>query len=119
MVAHTPFVLKANQPLQIRATIIGGSGATIVPAVQKYVELRGLPKVPEFEGGFDAAVTLLAHGWLDSAINEGGLFRHAVWGESFKAGPAADAIMYMDWLAEPDAGPESRRAAQRRDAIWP
>jgi hypothetical protein len=99
LAAHTPFALKANQPLRIQATIIGGSGGTVVPAVQKYVELRGLPEVPEFKGGFDAAVTLLAHGWLDSAINEGGLFRHAVWGDSFRAGPAADAIMYMDWLA--------------------
>jgi len=99
LVAHTPFVLKANQPLTIRATIIGGRGETIVPAVQKYVEVRGLPKVPEFKGGFEAAVTLLAHGWLDSAINEGGLFRHAVWGDSFRAGPAGDAVMYMDWLS--------------------
>jgi hypothetical protein len=106
LVAHTPFPLKANQPLKIRATIIGGSGASVMPAVQKYVELRGLPKVPEFKGGFDGAVALLAHGWLDSAINEGGLFRHAVWGTSFGAGPAADAIMYMDWLAgqTPDRG---------------
>jgi len=110
LVAHTPFTLKANQPLKIQATIIGGSGETIVPAVRKYVELRGLPEVPEFQGGLDAAVTLLAHGWLDSAIHEGGLFRHAVWGNSFGAGPAADAIMYMDWLAHqtPD-----RRLAER------
>ncbi len=99
LVAHTPFTLKANQPRKLRATIIGGSGKTVVPAVQKYVELHALPAVPEFTGGFDAGVSLLAHGWLDSAINEGGLFRHAVWGESFKAGPAADAVMYMDWLA--------------------
>jgi hypothetical protein len=99
LIAHTPFTLKANQPLKIQATLIGGSGDTIVPAVQKYVELRGLPQVPDFKGGFAAAVTLLAHGWLDSAINEGGLFRHAVWGSSFGAGPAGDAIMYMDWLA--------------------
>jgi hypothetical protein len=99
LVAHTPFVLKANQPLTARALIVGGTGRTVVPAIQKYVELRGVPEVPRFEGGFDAAVTLLAHGWLDSAINEGGLFRHAVWGESFAAGPAGDALMYMDWLA--------------------
>ncbi len=116
LVAHTPFVLKANQPLQIRATIIGGSGGTIVPAVQKYVELRGLPKIPQFQGGFDAAVTLLARGWLDSAISEGGLFRHAVWGNSFGAGPAADAIMYMDWLANqtPDRS-LAERLIQGRD----
>ncbi len=99
LVAHTPLVLKANQPLTARALIVGGTGRTVVPAIQKCVELREVPEVPCFEGGFDAAVTLLAHGWLDSAINEGGLFRHAVWGESFKAGPAGDAPMYIDWLA--------------------
>jgi hypothetical protein len=116
LVAHTPFPLKANQPLKIQVTLIGGSGRTLIPAVQKYVELRGLPKVPEFGGGFDAAVNLLARGWLDSAINEGGLFRHAVWGESFKAGPAGDAIMYMDWLADQvrDRG-LTRRLGDERD----
>jgi len=99
LIAHSPFQIKAGQPLTVRATIIGDLGDTVVSAVRKYVEIRGLPAVPQFSGGFDAAVRLLSHGWLDSAINEGGLFRHAVWGESFKAGPAGDAIMYMDWLA--------------------
>jgi hypothetical protein len=98
LIAHTPLRLRANEPIRTRAILIGGKGTTIVPAVQKYVELRALPATPTFAGGLDAAVTLLAHGWLDSAINEGGIFRHAVWGESFKAGPAGDAIMYMDWL---------------------
>ncbi len=55
--------------------------------------------MPEIKGGFDASVTLLAHGWLDSPINEGGLFRHAVWAEGFRAAPAADAVVYIDWLA--------------------
>ncbi len=119
LAAHTPFMLKANQPLKIQATIIGGSGASVVPAVRKYVELRGLPEVPEFKGGFDAAVMLLAHGWLDSAINEGGLFRHAVWGNSFGAGPAADAIMYMDWLANrtPDRSLAERLIKERDLAL--
>lgn len=99
LTAHTPFVLKANQPLRLCTAIVGGRGASVVPAVQKYVQLHALPGVPALKGGFDAAVTLLAHGWLDSAINEDGRFRHAVWGDSFKAGPAADAVMYMDWLA--------------------
>ncbi|MBN2132316.1 MAG: hypothetical protein JW741_22640, partial [Sedimentisphaerales bacterium] len=99
LVAHTPFTLEADKPLQTRALIMGGPGKTIIPAVKKYVALKGLPDVPAFRGGLDAAVRLLAHGWLDSAANEGGLFRHAVWGESFKAGPAGDAPMYIDWLA--------------------
>jgi hypothetical protein len=99
LVAHTPLRLRANEPIRMQVILIGGKGATIVPAVRKYTALRGLPAIPTFAGGLDAAVTLLAHGWLDSTINEGGIFRHAVWGESFKAGPAGDAIMYIDWLA--------------------
>lgn len=99
LVAHMPVTLTANRPVRARAMIIAGLGRTIVPAVQKYVQIKGLPAVPEFEGGFEAAVTLLSHGWLDSALNEEGRFRHAVWGTSFAAQPAADAPVYMDWLA--------------------
>jgi len=116
LVAHTPLKLRANEPVRMRVMIIGGKGATVVPAVQKYIELRSVPAVPQFNGGFQAAVALLAHGWLDSAINEGGIFRHAVWGESFKAGPAGDAIMYIDWLANNAKDPNlARRLVRARD----
>ncbi len=97
--AHTPFRLRASKPLKVSLLIIGGKGKTIVPAIKKYVELKGLPAGPEFEGGFNAVVNLLAHGWLDSQINHDGLFRHAVWGENFPPAPAADAAMYIDWLS--------------------
>jgi len=114
--AHTPFMLKANQAMRLQAIIIGGRGDSIVPAVQKYVEIRRLPAIPQVPGGFDAAVTLLSHGWLDSAINEGGVFRHAVWGESFKAGPAGDAIMYIDWLTNHAKDADlAKRLVQARD----
>ncbi len=99
LVAHTPIQLMANTPLAARMWIVAGEGATVVPAVQQYVRLRGLPPVPQIEGGLPEAARLLAHGWLDSAIREGGLFRHAVWGDLFAAGPAPDAAMFMDWLA--------------------
>src|SRR4030043_1485251 len=79
--------------------IIGGSGKSVVPAVRQYVEINGLPDLPRFEGGFDPAVNLLAHGWLDSEINNDGLFRHAVWGDSFGPTVAADAALFIDWLA--------------------
>jgi len=97
--AQAPLRLQANKSLKVTMMIIGGKGKSIVPAVRHYVALKGLPDVPELEGGFNAAVDLLAHGWLDSQINENGLFRHAVWGDNFPAGPAADAAMYIDWLA--------------------
>jgi hypothetical protein len=97
--AQVPFKLLANQPLKVTAMIIGGKGKSVVPAVRQYVALKGLPTVPQLEGGFDTATDLLAHGWLDSKINEHGLFRHAVWSNNFPAGPAADAAAFIDWLA--------------------
>jgi len=97
--AHAPFRLEAGRPLATTATVIAGKGRTVVPAVEQYLRLNPLPDIPRFEGGFEGAVELLAHGWLDSKINEAGLFRHAVWGEKFGAQPAADAAMYIDSLA--------------------
>jgi hypothetical protein len=96
--AYMPLRIEANKPLKTSAIIIGGKGKTVVPAVKLYVELKTLPDVPEFEGGFEAAVNLLAHGWLDSQVNVNGLFRHAVWGNAFGPTPAADAVMFIDWL---------------------
>jgi hypothetical protein len=96
-----PFTMAAGEPLVFSATLIGGRGQTIQPAVEQYVDLAGgLPPVPEYESGFDGAVKLLAHGWLDSALHEDGIWRHAVWGDQFPARPAADAPGYMLWLAE-------------------
>jgi hypothetical protein len=97
--AQVPLRIHANQPLKVTAMTIGGKGKSVVPSVRHYVALKGLPDVPQFDEGFDAAVDLLAHGWLDSKINEDGLFRHAVWGNNFPAGPAADAAAFIDWLA--------------------
>jgi hypothetical protein len=116
LVAHTPLALKANVPVAMRGVLTGGAGQTVVAAVRKYAELRGWPDIPVFPGGFDAAVTLLAHGWLDSAVNERGLFRHAVWGESFRATPAGDALMYIDWLANHARDPNLvKRLGKARD----
>jgi len=97
--AHTPFRLRANKPLKVSLLLIGGKGKTVVSAIKHYVDLKGLPDLPQFEGGFDAAVNLLAHGWLDSQIKQDGLFRHAVWADRFPPAPAADAAAFIDWLA--------------------
>jgi hypothetical protein len=96
--AHTAFRLEENRPLKVSMLIIGGEGKTVMPAVKHYAALRGFPAVPRLEGGFEAAVNLLAHGWLDSQINHDGLFRHAVWGNNFPPTNAADAAAFIDWL---------------------
>lgn len=96
-----PLNIQPDQPLTLTATLIGGRGLTVNSPVQHYVRLAGgLPPVPEYESGFEGAVRLLAHGWLDSALHEDGIWRHAVWGDQFPARPAADAPGYMLWLAE-------------------
>jgi hypothetical protein len=96
-----PTTLKAHEPLVASVTIFGGKGATVVPALQQYVKLSGLPKVPPVTGaeGADAYLSLAARGWLDSGIREGDLYRHAIPGTNFRPQPAADAALWQEWLA--------------------
>jgi hypothetical protein len=92
-----PLALAAGQPIRASALLIGGRGESVVPAVQQYVSLRGLPPrppTPDLEG----YVHLAAAGWLDSPIRSGGRFRHALVG-SFPAHSAADAAWMISWLA--------------------
>src|ERR1035438_2442726 len=36
-------LLRANRPLVLRATLLGGVGDSVVPAIEQYVALRGIP----------------------------------------------------------------------------
>lgn len=96
--AHTPIQLKANEPLVFRFSILAGRGSSAVDAVRHALRNFEFPPIAEFTGGFQSAVDLLAHGWVDSKLNEDGLIRHAVW-QGFGAKPAADAAAFMNWLA--------------------
>ena len=98
-------VLRANQPLVLRATLLGGVGDSVVPPVEQYVALRGLPPLPGANIDLQKYVPLAAGGWLNSKIREGSLFRHAVAGDHFKLGRAADAALWMDWLANQSGQP--------------
>jgi hypothetical protein len=89
--------LRANQPLILKATLIGGAGQSVVPAVQRYVKLRGLPPLPVPVASAQDYFRLAGRGWLDSKIREGNLYRHAAPG--FGAQPASDAAFWMLWLA--------------------
>jgi len=112
LAAHIPVRFAANDPISVRIWIIGGEGRTVVPAVRTYLELKGLPPVPDFDGGLPSAARLLAHGWVYSRIRQGGLFRHAVWADRFNAGPAPDAAMFIDWLAASLSGADSELIAE-------
>ncbi|MCX7046385.1 MAG: hypothetical protein NTX50_12980 [Candidatus Sumerlaeota bacterium] len=98
--AGEPLTLKAGNPLSTRAMLIGGNGTTVVPSLQRYIALKPLLPVPEFPGGLEAAARLLTRGWTDSAAREGGLWRHAVWGNSFPPHVAPDAAANLAWLKD-------------------
>ncbi|MBV9468460.1 MAG: hypothetical protein JOZ57_04395, partial [Abitibacteriaceae bacterium] len=91
-------LLKSKRPLTLRATIMGGRGNSVISAMQQYVQMRGLPPVPNIGMSQQDYVALAAGGWLDSKIREGDTFRHAYW-PGFEPHPAADAPMLMEWLA--------------------
>jgi hypothetical protein len=92
-------LVRSNTPVVLRATLLGGQGATIVPAVQQYISLRGLPPMPAPVLNASDYFNLAAHSWLDSQIRSNSLFRHAAW-TGFNPQPAADASVWMRWLAD-------------------
>ena len=98
LLPYQPERLAARQPLVLRATLVGGLGESVVAPVQQYVQLRGWPQLPDPGLTAPQYFQLAAHGWLDSKIREGNRYRHAAW-PGFGAQPAADAAVWMEWLA--------------------
>jgi hypothetical protein len=99
LLPYWPRVLHSNETLVARCTIVAGHGDTVIPAVRQYVDLHGLPAMPPAALTASNYFRNAAHAWLDSDIRTNGLIRHAVW-PGFGPGPAADAAVWMRWLAE-------------------
>lgn len=107
-----PTRLEAGTSIAISAQLVGGAGPSVIPSVQNYVELHGLPEMPAKVSARETA-ELLTAGWLDSPLKVGNRFRHAVVGNSFHPQPAADAIWMMRQLAAIDPqSPDSVRLRQ-------
>jgi hypothetical protein len=98
LMPYWPGLVYSNTPVVLRAVIIGGRGQSVAPAVQQYITLCGLPPLPASAPAAVDYFNTAAHGWLDSQIRTNGLFRHAYW-PGFSAQPAADACVWMRWLA--------------------
>src|SRR5258706_122240 len=92
-----PAKLQAGYLLNVSAILVGGIAADMSQPVSEWLMNHKLPMVPE-AGPLHEYVRTASAGWLDSKINEGGLFRHAYPG-AFGAHPAGDAVAMMDWLA--------------------
>ena len=99
LLPYAPRLLRANEAFITRCTLVAAHGDTIIPAVQQYVALTGLPALPSAALSASNYYYRAASAWLDSAIRTNGLIRHAVW-SGFGAQPAADAAVWMRWLEE-------------------
>lgn len=100
-------LLHADETVTLRATILGGAGTSVVPAVQAFVKRRSLPPLPTSLNSTEY-LAQASGGWLDSKIRQGALLRHAVAEGGFKPQPAADAALWMEWLAAHDSDPALR-----------
>lgn len=116
---YDTFRLEADTPLRLSFVVFSGAGNTVVPAVQHWLAMNPAPPIPELEGGLPQAVDILARGWLDSDARVGPKWRHAVWGDRFRAQPAADAAAFMQWLAARSTEPAlaSRLDAAAAEAV--
>ena len=92
-------LLESGYRLTFKGHIIGGSGTSVIPAVQQYIALKGLPSPPPTGMTRQAFATWMAGGWLDSRISEGARYRHAYWPgvTSFAPHAAADPATWMLW----------------------
>ena len=96
-----------------------GNGADIATVLAALIPPRDLPTLPPPDA-VDKTATLetLAYGWLDSGIRDGCLFRHAINGNSFPAGKAADAPCLMRTIAaQLKEGPLAARLRATADEI--
>lgn len=101
LMPYLGYEFKANSAYTVRATLYGGTGESVLPAVQRYVSDNGLPPVPPTGMDRAAYARWTAGGWLDSKIRDGARYRHAYWPgvASFGPQPAADVAVWLEWLA--------------------
>ncbi len=89
------------RPITVRATLAGGLADDATSAVRAYVVRHPLPQVPRDSDSAMAYIAQAAAGWMKSKIGQGSEFRHMYWpGNMSRLQPAADAAVYLKWLAE-------------------
>lgn len=98
LLPYSGTLLTPQQPLHCTAYIMAGRGDTVVPAIQRYVELWGLPPMPDANKSWTDCLQLAAAGWLRSGILVDDHMRHAY--PNFNPQPVADApalMLYAAW----------------------
>ena len=118
VIPKTPAVLKPKQVLQVHCWLTGGRGDSVVPAIQQYVRLRGLPALPR-TNTLSSYFASAEAGWLKSKIRVGDHYRHALAQGNFAPGPASDAAVFETWLTscESDAAKQAELREAARAAL--
>ena len=103
-----------NTPLKLEATIaVGDHDDTVATAVADYMERNPLPPPPVYEDGFQGALNMMAHGWLDSVVREGNKWRHAhTKSDHHPPRQAFDPIVLMDYIAQKTTDKELAKRLQ-------
>ena len=103
-----------NTPLKLEATIaVGDHDDTVATAVADYMERNPLPPPPVYEDGFQGALSMMAHGWLDSVVREGNKWRHAhTKSDHHPPRQAFDPIVLMDYIAQKTTDKELAKRLQ-------
>ncbi len=100
LLPYDPLVMTPNQPLQVGAALVGGRGASVLPAIQVATALNRLPPLPTLMAR-DDYVKAATTAWLSSKVRDGVSYRHAYSpGGGWSAQPIADGPLFMEWLAE-------------------
>ena len=103
-----------NTPLKLEATIaVGDHDDTVATAVADYMERNPLPPPPVYEDGFQGALNMMGHGWLDSVVREGNKWRHAhTKSDHHPPRQAFDPIVLMDYIAQKTTDKEIAKRLQ-------
>ena len=94
--------VAAGKGLSLNTSLSVGIGdGSMAAPLANYLMRHPLPNVPSFEDGFQGALKLAAHGWLDSSIHVGTEWRHAYVPGAAHFAPKRvyDAILLMDYIA--------------------
>ena len=111
---YEPLNWKADSVHAMTQVISAGKGGSVIPAVKQFISQNPLPSVPTYKRGFQSAINLLAHGWLDSKCYVDNKWRHAVWGNNFGPQPATDALLYLNWIARTSANKDIVKRSNER-----
>ncbi len=100
LAASTPYPLKANQPIAIKAQIIVDGDASISDAISHWTDAYGVPEPLEAPRGDREEILLSRHGLMETVWDQdAGKSRHCV-GWTPENAPGFATLLWYDYLIQ-------------------